>query len=101
MLIPVKGNNVSNDIEKEKFTLVHINTKWNMKNDVKIANIPNCKVQYAFLEDQKESFKNTIYYVPVVVLYKGNNPIQQWSADISFQLNISKEDILDAIKRIE
>jgi hypothetical protein len=100
MLFPLKASNIDIYEEKEKFTLIQINAKWNTKNDVEIPQIPNCNIQYAFLEDQKESFKKNINYVPVVVLYKGNHPIQQWSADISFKLKINEKDILDAIKRV-
>lgn len=101
MLMPFKVNHVGNDVKKEKFTLLQINARWNTANDVKIPQIPNCDIQYAFLEDQKESLKKTITYVPVVVLYNGNHAVQQWSADISFQLNISREEILNVIERIE
>jgi len=99
MLFPLNVSNIESYVEKEKFTLIHINAKWNKKNDVKVPQIPNCNIQYAFLEDQKESFRKNVNYVPVVVLYKGNHAVRQWSADISFKLEINKKEILDAIKR--
>ena len=101
MLVPFKANHVRNDVKKEKFTLLQINAKWNRANDVKIPQIPNCNIQYAFLEDQKESFRKSVNYVPIVVLYNDNHAVQQWSADISFKLKISREEILNVINRIE
>jgi hypothetical protein len=97
MLVPLKANKVK--AVKSEFTVVHINAKWNRINDISIPKIPNCTIRYAFLEDQSENMKSTVRYVPTVVLYKGNRAVHQWSADLSFKLELTRQDIEDAINR--
>jgi len=98
MLVPLEANNV--EVVKTTFTIVHINAKWNKKNDVNIPSIPGCSIKYAYFEDQPESLKSTIQYVPTVVLYKGNMAVHQWSADLSFRLELKKDDIEEVINRL-
>lgn len=97
MLFPLEANNIQ--VVKTEFTIVQINAKWNRSNDINIPDIPNCTIQYAFLEDQSENMKSTVKYVPTVVLYKGNRAVHQWSADLSFKLELTRQDIEDAINK--
>lgn len=97
MLVTLEANNI--EVVKKEFTIVQINAKWNRGNDVKIPDIPNCTVEYGFLEDQSENIRSTVRYVPTVFLYKGNRPIHQWSADLSFKLELTRQDIEDAINK--
>lgn len=98
MLVPLKANKVK-DVNTE-FTIVHINARWNKKNDVNIPSVPGCSIKYAYFEDQPESLKSTIQYVPTVVLYKGNRVVYQWSADLSFKLELNRGDIEEVINRL-
>lgn len=97
LMMPTEANMKVNDASD--LTILQINTKWNQRNDVDIPSIRGCVVQYAFLEDQSPSFRQKIDYVPVIVLYKGNKPVHQWSADLSFKLKITKEEIHEVVDR--
>ncbi len=96
LLIPIStANNVTE--ERVEYTLLHINAKWNQYNNVTFDRIPNCRLEFAFLEDQPKEIQSTIQYVPHVVLLKNNRPIAQWSADLSFKLNITTQDVINII----
>ena len=82
----------------QQYTVVQINARWNISNDVKL-NLPNgIKYKYAYLEEQKESMKQSLKAVPVIVLYRNEKPIKQWNADITFKLNIKEEEILTYVQ---
>lgn len=85
------------DDVRSDFVVVQINARWNTDNDVKIPSMHNCDVRYGFLEDQSESLKSSIKFVPVVLLYRGDRIVRQWSADLSFKLDLSRDDIQKAI----
>jgi hypothetical protein len=97
MLVPLEANNF--EVVKTEFTIVQINAKWNKKNDVEIPSVPGCSIKYGYFEDQPEGLKSSIQYVPTVVLYKGNRAVHQWSADLSFRLELNKDDIEEVINR--
>ena len=98
-LIPISTGNFSHKVEEpvSEYTLLHINAKWNQQNNVNLDIIPNCQLKYAFLEDQPKEIQSSIQYVPHIILLKNNRPIAQWSADISFKLNITTKDIIKVI----
>ncbi len=82
----------------QKYVLVEINSEWNLRNSAKIDKVKNIEIKKAYLEDQPRSLQNKIKSVPIAILYKDNNKIAQWSADISFKLVVTEEQILKAIK---
>jgi len=83
----------------QTYTVVQINAKWNRNNDVQLPkNIDGANTIYGFLEDQPASLQKTTKAVPTIILYKDNTPITQWSAGLSFKLNITKEEIENAIR---
>ena len=82
----------------QEYVLVEINSQWNLRNSAKIAKVKNVKIKKAYLEDQPRSLRNKIKSVPIAILYKDNNKIAQWSADISFKLIVTEEQIKKAIK---
>ena len=85
--------------EAQEFTLVQINAKWNVKNNIELNIFDDVEYQFAYLEEQKDEIRNKITAVPVVILYKGNKPIHQWNADLSFKLEIDCEDIQRIINK--
>jgi hypothetical protein len=98
LIIPFSTGDFSHkDDVVAQYTLLHINAKWNQMNNVNIDAIPNCKLQYAFLEDQPKEIQQKIQYVPHIILLKENRPIAQWSADLSFKLNITTQEIVKVI----
>jgi hypothetical protein len=87
-------------VQAQSFTVVQINAEWNKRNDVQLpARINGNPVIYGLLEQQSPSIQKNTKSVPVVVLYKGNQAVMQWTADISFKLNLTKEEIADVIEQ--
>lgn len=83
----------------QEYKVVQINAEWNDRNKVDLPYaIEGAKTVYAFLEDQTESLQKQIQAVPIVILFKDNKPLRQWSADLSFKLNINIEEIAYAIR---
>jgi len=84
----------------QDYTIAQINATWNTGNDVELpSKINNYKVIYGILEEQPKSLREKLKAVPVVIIYKGTSPIAQWNADISFKLNLTKEQIADVIEQ--
>ena len=82
----------------QKYVLVEINSEWNLKNSAKIDKVNNVEYRITYLEDQTPAFKKKIKSVPLAILYKDNNAIARWDADISFKLVVTEEQIKKAIK---
>lgn len=83
----------------QEYKVVQINAEWNDRNKVDLPYvIEGAKTVYAFLEDQTESLQKQIQAVPIIILFKDNKPLRQWSADLSFKLNINIEEIAYAIR---
>jgi len=85
----------------QKYVLVEINSEWNLKNSAKIDKVKNVEHRITYLEDQTLTFRKKIKSVPLAILYKDNDAIARWDADISFKLVVTKEQINKAIKENE
>jgi len=85
-------------VQAQDFTLLQINAKWNESNSVDLSSY-NINTKYAYLEDQNEDLKGKINAVPVVILYRGNTPVHQWNADLSFKLYLDREEVLSIINK--
>ena len=90
---------ISSVVVAQEYTVVQINAEWNNKNKINLPySIEGAKYSYALLEDQSKTFQNKILAVPVVVLWKDNKVVRQWSADLSFKLVLTTEEIAYAIR---
>ena len=89
---------LSSVLYSQKYVLVEINSEWNLKNSAKIDKVKNVENRVTYLEDQTPSFKEKIKSVPLAILYKNNDAIARWDADISFKLIVTEDQILKAIK---
>ena len=87
-------------VESSDITVLQINAHWNRHHDVNLNSLRGCRVQYGLLERQSEDLKKQIQYVPVVVVYKGNKPVKQWSADLSFKLDVDLDEIQSIIDEL-
>jgi hypothetical protein len=86
---------------QEKLTVIHFNYKWNSRNDYNLRGLENCKVQYAWLEEQPKKIVEKIKTVPVIVILDRDGKVKmQYAADLSFKIQASKEDIQKSINRI-
>ena len=85
-------------VRSQDFTLLHINAKWNQSNNFNLRGIKNCQIQMALLEDQSPSIRSQIKAVPVIILLdKNGKPRGKWSADLSFKITVTKEEIQNRI----
>jgi len=85
-------------VSSQEYTVLHINSSWNVRNDYKQLNeIKGAKIIKAFLEDQKPSIRQQIKSVPVIFIYKGSNLIGRWDADISLTIKAPVEEMQEAI----
>jgi len=82
----------------QKYVLVEINSEWNLKNSAKIDKVKNVEHRITYLEDQTPTFRKKIKSVPLAILYKNNDAIARWDADISFKLIVTEEQIKKAIE---
>ena len=89
---------LSSVLYSQKYVLVEINSEWNLKNSAKIDKVKNVEHRVTYLEDQTPSFKKKIKSVPLAILYKDNNAIARWDADISFKIIVTEGQIKKAIK---
>ena len=84
----------------QEYTVLHINSSWNWKNDYKHLNkIDGVKIVKALLEEQSPAIKSQIKAVPVIFIYKDRSLIGRWDADISLTIKASVEEIQDVIDK--
>jgi len=90
---------ISSVVVAQEYKVVQINAEWNNKNKINLPySIEGAKYSYALLEGQSKTFQKKILAVPVVVLWKDNKVVRQWSADLSFKLVLTTEEIAYAIR---
>jgi len=83
----------------QEYTVLHINSAWNSRNDYKQLNeIKGVRIIKALLEDQQPSIKRQIKAVPVIFIYKGSSLIGRWDADISLTIKAPVEEMQEVIK---
>ena len=88
------------EVEKADITVLQVNTQWNKQHNIDLNGLIGCEVQFAWLEDQSDNFKKQVQTVPIVVVYHNNKPVRQWSADLSFRLNVDLEEIQQVIDKL-
>lgn len=99
LFVPIKS--VHAPIENNDITVLQINARWNKNKTINLDGLIGCKVQFGWLENQNKSLKDKIKTVPIVVVYKGSKPVKQWTADLSFSLDIDLNEIQTYIDKIK
>ena len=92
----------------QEIQLLQVNTKWNLKNDIKKSDLPvrylayKIKVDHATLENQGPAFKKSFAGkpLPILILKVDGKFKYQWTADLSFKLKITKKEILDVLEKV-
>lgn len=85
-------------VNAQDYTILHINSSWNSKNDYKdLYKIKGAKVVKALLEDQKPSIRSQIKSVPVMFIYKDNSLIGRYDGGISLKILTPYSEIQDLI----
>ena len=88
------------EVEKADITVLQVNSQWNKEHNIDLNGLIGCEVQFAWLEDQSDSFRKQVQTVPLIVVYHKNKPVRQWSADLSFRLNVDLEEIQRVIDKL-
>tara|TARA_R100001510_G_scaffold55582_1_gene59729 strand:- start:1273 stop:1608 length:336 start_codon:yes stop_codon:yes gene_type:complete len=84
----------------QDYTVLHINSSWNYRNDYKDLNkIKGAKIVRALLEEQKQSIRSQIKSVPVIFLYRERNLIGRWDAGISLSIKTPVSEIQQVIDK--
>ena len=87
---------------QNKVKVIHFNYKWNDRNNYNIRGLQNAKLQYAWLEEQPESVKQSITAVPVIVVIGKDGKVKgQFSADLSFEIKATREEIQALINKVK
>jgi len=84
-----------------QYEVIHINSAWNIRNNVNLDGLKNAKVKYILLEDQVPSFKKQIKSVPTILILYNGKPRGQWSGGIALKLKVTKEDIENHIEKLK
>jgi len=84
----------------QDITTIHFNYKWNLSSEYKGLNkLKHTKVQYAYVEDQHESIKNSIKSVPTIIIYKGQKPIARFEAGLVLKITVKLDSIQSVIDK--
>ena len=90
---------ISTFVLSQDYKVVQINATWNEHNKIKLPNkIEDATTVYGLLENQGKALQEQIQAVPIIILFKDNKPIRQWSADLSFKLKVDINEIAYAIR---
>ena len=87
--------------------LLQINSEWNIKNDIPSRDLPKSylamkiQVDHATLEQQGPGFQKNFAGkpLPILVLKIDGRIKYQWTANLSFKLDVSEQEILDVIDK--
>ena len=82
----------------QEYTVLHINSSWNYRNDYKQLNqIKGANIVKVLLEDQSANIKRQIKSVPVIFIYKDRSLVGRWNADISLTIKAPVEELQEVI----
>jgi len=93
-------NNAQMGGTSQEVVVLQVNAKWNRQHNINLNSLVGCDVQFAWLEEQHEEFKRQIQTVPIIVVYHNNKPIRQWSADLSFSLDVDLNEIQSVVNTL-
>lgn len=86
----------------QDITVVQINAHWNSSNTRRdFVDLKGCKYNFVWLEDQPEDIRSQIRSVPVLLIYKGNNLVKAYQANIILELDIPYENVQQEIWAIK
>jgi len=88
-------------ISYAQYEVLHINSSWNLRNNLDLSGLKYAKVKYVLLEEQTPSFRQQIKSVPTVLVLHNGKPKGQWSGGIALKLKITKEDIENHIEKLK
>jgi hypothetical protein len=91
------GIEKDNEVATYKYTVLHLNAKWNNHNSLPIQNLKNVHLEWALLEEQSEEIKNKFNKIPFIALKENGTPIKVWEGNIMFKPTVTIEQIQEVI----
>lgn len=84
----------------QSVVVVQINARWNEENTRHdLEQLKNCEYQFGHLEDQHATVQASVSSVPLVVIYVGDQAVQQFAAGIDLRLTTSLAEIQTIVNR--
>ena len=88
--------------------LLQINSTWNLKNDLDSHHLPTrykayiIRVEHATLENQGPNFREDFQGkpLPILILRINGKLRYQWTADLSFKLEVTRSDIIIVLDKV-
>jgi hypothetical protein len=81
--------------------VVHYNSEWNADNNYSISALKDCdKSNVVICHNPEEQEKHNILAVPTLIVFDNNVEIARYEANIMMELEISINDLQDAIDKV-
>ena len=82
-------------------SVIQFNSEWNADNNFDITVLKDCDVDSVVIcHDPKLQEKHNIKSVPTVIIFDEDNEVTRFEANIMMQLEATKKDIQEEIKKI-
>ena len=107
ILLSFMVNGLSAQKKVPEIQLLQINSEWNLKNDVPTRDLPSSylamriQIDHATLENQGPAFRKNFAGkpLPIIVLKIKGKIRYQWTADLSFKLDVTEKERIDVIDK--
>tara|TARA_R100000234_G_C4989567_1_gene174862 strand:- start:531 stop:866 length:336 start_codon:yes stop_codon:yes gene_type:complete len=81
--------------------VVHYNSDWNSENNYNISDLKDCeKEDVVICHNPEEQEKHNILAVPTLIVFDNNVEVARYEANIMMELDISIDDLQDAIDKV-
>jgi len=82
-------------------SVIHFNSEWNADNNFDISTLKDCDVDSVVIcHDPELQEKHKIKSVPTIIVFDEEQEVVRFEANIMMQLEATKKDIQDEIKKI-
>ena len=86
----------------QDITVIQINAQWNAINTREdFIHLEGCKYDFTWLETQSKDIQSQIKSVPVLLIYKNNNLVKAYQANIILELDIPFKTVQQEIWAIK
>ncbi len=85
--------------QAQEYSLLEINAKWNAGNNLPHKELSGLKINFAWLEDQPNTIKQSVKSVPMLILLHNGRAVHQWQAGIDLKLHVTEEDVIKALEK--
>ena len=86
-----------------QIAITHFNAEWNKANDVSwFMDLKDCKTKglVDIAKHADEATKYKIAVVPTIIIFKDEEEVARFQADLSFKMVATKEEVAEAIDEL-